>query len=77
MARGSGIYSQLLLGGNNISRADLGNHCIDCMVFVTYLVLLELLNVLRVDGRDDGFDRHRLNHLLEGVILPLDLMVSL
>ena len=32
---------------------------------------------MSVDGRDDGFDRHRIYHLLEGVILPVDLFVIL
>ena len=49
---------QILLGGNNIPHAELGNHCIDHLVFVPYVFLLELLDVLRVDGRDNGFKCH-------------------
>ena len=30
---------------------------------------------MRVGGRDDGFERQRINHLLERVFLPLDLLV--
>ena len=72
-----GFDIQLLLGGNNIPRAELGNHCFDFMVFVPYVVLLEFLDVLRVGGCNDGFNRHRADHLLEGVLLPLNLLVRL
>ena len=53
-----GFDIQLLLGGDNIPRAELGNQCLDGLVFVPYVVLLEFLDVLCVDGRDNGFDRH-------------------
>ena len=72
-----GFGIQIILGGNSIPRAELGNHCLDHLVFVTYLVFLEFLDVLCVNGRDDGFYRHQFNHLLEGVILPLNPMVRL
>ena len=55
---GVGFDRQLLFGGNNIPLADLGNHCFDCLVFVPYVVLLEFLNILRIAGRNDRFDRH-------------------
>ena len=35
--------SQFLLGSDNIPRADLGNQCLDCLVCVPYLCLLEFL----------------------------------
>ena len=47
------------------------------MVLVPYVVLLELIDILRVDGRDDGFDHHRVDHILEGVLLQLELLVRL
>ena len=69
--------SQLLLDGDNIPCAELGNHCLDCLVFVPYVVLLEFLNVLCVDGRDNGFDCHQVDNLLEDVLPPLYLLVRL
>ena len=32
---------------------------------------------MRIDGRNDGFERHQVDHLLAGVPLPLDLLVLL
>ena len=72
-----GFDIRLLLGVNNIPRADMDDHYIDCMVLVPYIVLLEFLDVFRVDVRDDSFDRHQVNHLLEGVLLQFDLLVRL
>ena len=72
MARGS-----VLFFSDNIPCADLGNQFLDCMVFVPYVVLLEVLNILCVNGRDNDFDCHRVDHLLEGVLMPLDLLVRL
>ena len=69
--------SQFILGVNNIPRAELGRQCFDCMVFVPYVFLLKFLDVLRVDDRDDGFDCQRVDHLLEGVLLPIDIIVLL
>ena len=69
--------SHIFLGGDNIPRAELGNQCLDGLVFVPYVVLLEFLIVLCVDSRDNGFNHHRVDHLLESVLLPLDLMVRL
>ena len=66
-----GFDSQLLLGGNNIPRADLGNHLLDCLVLALYVVLLKFLDVLRVNGRDYVIGQHRVNHVLEGVFLTL------
>ena len=45
--------------------------------FLPYIVLLEFLNILRVDGCDNGFDHHRVDPLLEGVLLPFELLVLL
>ena len=53
-----GFDSQILLGDDNIPRAELGNQCLDGLVFVPYVVLLEFLDVLCVDGCDNGYDRH-------------------
>ena len=53
------------------------DHCLDCLFFVPDVVLLHIFNVLCVDGRDDGFDCHRIHHLLEGVLLPFDLLIFL
>ena len=69
--------SQILLGGDNIPLAELGNQYLDPLVFLPCVILLELLNALRMDGGNNGFDRHRVNHLLEGVLLPLYLQVRL
>ena len=68
---------QLILGDNNKPRADLGDHFFYRLFFLPYVVLLKFLGVLLVDGRDDSFDRHRVDHLLEGVLLTLDLLVLL
>ena len=32
---------------------------------------------MRIDGCDDGFNHHGINHLLKGVLLPVDLVVLL
>ena len=72
-----GFDIQNLLGGDNIPRAELGNQCLDRLVVVTYAFLLEFLDILRINSCDNGFDHHQVYHLLEGVLLPLDLMVSL
>ena len=72
-----GFDNHILLGGDNIPHAELGNEYLVHLVFVPYVVLLEFLNVLCVDGRDSGFERHQVNHLLEGVLLTLDLLVHL
>ena len=32
---------------------------------------------MRIDGYDDGFNHHGINHLLKGVLLPVDLVVLL
>ena len=53
-----GFDGQLLLGGDNIPRADLGNQCLDRLIFVSYVFLLEFLDVLRVDGGGNCFDCH-------------------
>ena len=65
--------SHILLVGNNIPRVELGNQCFDRLVFVPYIVLLKFLDIFCVDGCDDGFDRHQVDQLLEGVLLPLNL----
>ena len=70
-----GFDIQILFGGNNIPRADLDNHCLDRLIFVPCIVLLEFLDVLCVNGRNYGFKCHQVAHLLEGVLLPLDLLV--
>ena len=72
-----GFDIQILLGGNNITLAELGNHCLYPLVFVTCIVLLEFLDILCIDGCDNGFYRHRVDHLLEGVLLPLGLLMRL
>ena len=72
-----GFDIQNLLGGDNIPRAELGKKCLDGLVFVPYVVLLELFNLLCVDGCDNGFDLHQVNHLLESVLLSLNFLVRL
>ena len=72
-----GFDRQLPLCGNNIPCAELYKHFPDCLVLVTYVVLLAFFHVLRFDGCDDGFDCHQVGHILEGVLLPLDLLVLL
>ena len=32
---------------------------------------------MRINGFDDGFNHHGINHLLKGVLLPVDLVVLL
>ena len=61
---------QILLGGDNIPLAEMDNQCIDRLLFLPYVFLLEFLDVLRVNGCNDGFDHHQVDHLLEGVLLP-------
>ena len=36
-----------------------------------------MLHTLRIDVRNDVFNRHGINHLLKGIILPVDLVVLL
>ena len=72
-----GFDSQILLGDDNIPRAELGNQCLGGMFFVTYVVLPEFLDELCVDGRNNGFNCHQVKHLLEGVILPIDILIHL
>ena len=45
--------------------------------FLTNVVLLQIFHVFRVNGHDNGFDRHGIHHLLGGVLLPVDLVVLL
>ena len=59
-----GFDSQLILGGNNIPRVDLGNYCLDRMFLVPYIFLFGFLDVFLINGRNDGFDHHCANHLL-------------
>ena len=73
----AGFDIQILLGGDNIPRAEMGNQCLDGLVFVPYVVLLEFIYVLRGNVCNDGFDHHRFDHLLESVLLPLNLLVRL
>ena len=56
---------------------DLGDHRFYCLVFVPYVVLPKFLDVLCINSHDNGFDLHQVNHLLEHVFLPLDLLVLL
>ena len=67
----------LLLGCDDVPRPELIDHCLDCLVFVPNVVILQLFDVLRIDGPDDVFDRHRIHHLSKGVLLPFDLVVLL
>ena len=72
-----GLDGPLLLGGNNITCLKLCEHCFYGLVFVPEVVFLQILDVLRVDGRKNGFYCHRVDQLLEVVLLPVDLMVLL
>ena len=72
-----GFDSQLLLGGDNIPHTELGNQFFDRLVFVPCVVLLEFLNILHIQGCDDGFNRQQFDQLLEGALLPIDLLVLL
>ena len=60
-----------------LSLVDLGNHCLDRLIFVPYVVLLEFLDGFCVDSHNDGLDCHRVDHLLKGALLPLNLLVRL
>ena len=36
-----------------------------------------MLHVLRIDIHGNGFNRHRINHLVKGVLLSVDLVILL
>ena len=72
-----GLDGQILFGGGDVPHSDLCDHRFDGLVFIPDVVLLQLLDILSIGGRDDGLDCHIVHHLLEGVLLPLDLMVIL
>ena len=71
------LYCYLLLGSDDAPRSELLDHCLDCLVFVPNTVILQIFDILRIEGRDNGFNRHRIYHLLEGILLPFDLVVLL
>ena len=71
------LYGKLLLFCDYVPCMELLVHCLDGLILVTHLVLFKLFHVLRVNGRNDGFDRHRICHLLKGVLLPFDPVVLL
>ena len=52
-----GLYGQLLLGGNGMPHSELHDHFL-WYVFVPDVIFLQLLDLLRVNGRTDGFHRH-------------------
>ena len=49
-----GFDIQILFGVNNIPHVEMGYHYFYRLVFVPYVVLLKFLDVLRVDGSNDG-----------------------
>ena len=65
------LDGDLLLGYDYVPLLYLLDHCLDCLVIVPNVVFLHIFNVLRVDARDNGFGRHRIHQLLEGVLLPI------
>ena len=71
------LHGELLLCCDDVLRLELLEHRLDGMILVTHVVLFELFYVLRVDGHNDGFDRHGIYHLLKGVLFPVDLVVLL
>ena len=71
------LDGKLLLCCNEVTRLELIDHCIDGLIIVTRVVLFELFHILRVDIRDDGFDRHDTYRPLKGLLLPVDILVLL
>ena len=68
---------EIILGYDDVPRLELLDHCLDGMIFATDIVLLYLFDLSRIDGCADGFDRHGIHHLLEGVLLPSNIVVLL
>ena len=71
------LDGDLLLSVNDVPHMELRDHRLGGLMFVTYVVLLELFSLLRINGCDNGFDLHGIHHLLEVVIFPVDLVVLL
>ena len=71
------LYGELLICCDKVPHLELVDNRLDGLILVTHLVLFKLFHVLRVNGRNDGFDRHGICHLLKGVLLPFDPVVLL
>ena len=72
-----GLDGQFILGGDDVPRLDLRDHRFDGPILIPNVVLFQLLDILSVDGCKDGLNHHGVHHLLEGVLLTLDLLVRL
>ena len=71
------LDGELLLCCDDEPCLELLHHRLNVLIFLTQVVLFELFHVLRVNGRDDGFDLHGIYHLLKILLLPVDLVVLL
>ena len=52
------LDGELLLCCDNVPCLVQLDHRLDGLIILTHVVLVELFQALRVDGRDNGFDRH-------------------
>ena len=50
------LDGDLLFGRDEVPRLELLDHRLDGMIIVTDVALFQIFDVLRVDGRNDGFD---------------------
>ena len=71
------LDGDLLLCCDDVPRLELIDHSQDFLILVTHVVLFGFFHVLCVDGRNDGFERHGIYHLLKSVLLPVGLVVLL
>ena len=65
------LDGKLILGRDDAPRMEVLDHLLNALFFVTDVVLLHICHILRFDGRNDGFNRHGIHHLLEGLFLPV------
>ena len=71
------LCGELFLGRDDFPGLELLDYCPIFLVFVTNVGLFYMFYVLRVNGRNDGFDRHVTNYLLKSVLLPVYLVILL
>ena len=72
-----GLGGQLLIGGYEVQFLELCDHRFDILVLISYVVLIQILDVLRFNGRNNVLNHYGVHHLLKSVLLPLDLLVLL
>ena len=71
------VGGEIFFGCDDVLCPDLLNHRLNVLVFVINVDFFYLFHALRVNVRDDGLNRHGINHLLKDVLLPVDLVVLL